>query len=94
VNTVQFQRVARLATIASQVASSRGVIVLNMLLEQAGLNANVKEVRGVWMQTNNTEGRLEQGLVFLCVDVMTKDLQRVTAWLEIDHQDRVVFDVS
>lgn len=93
-NVAQFQRVARLATIGAQIMSDRGADVLNLLLEHASLNGNVKQVREARMQTNESSGRLVEGLVFLRVEVITKEGHNVTLWLEVTSDDKVVFDVS
>jgi hypothetical protein len=94
VNVAQFQRVARLATIASQVVSDRGVDVLNLLLEHAGLNGNVKSIREARIRTNDSRGHLVEGLVFLRVEVIAKAGHNYTLWLEVNSHDKVVFDVS
>ena len=94
-NVAQFQRVARLATIASQVVSERGADVLNLLLEQASLNGNVKHVLNAQMQTSDSRGHLVEGLVLLRVEVMTKTgLGPLTVWLEVNSDDKVVFGLS
>lgn len=94
-NVAQFQRVARLATIASQVVSERGATVLNLLLEHAGLNGNVERVHSARMQTNDSRGHLVEGLVFLRCEVYTKTSEYpLTVWVEVNAQDKVVFDFS
>lgn len=93
-NTAQFQRIARLATIASQITSERGVAVLNLLLEQAALIGTVKAIMSAEMQTNDSRGKLVEGLVSLRIEVMTLRNDRLTLWLEVNPQDRVVFDIS
>lgn len=93
-NTAQFQRVARLATIGSQLTSERGADVLNLMLEHARLNGNVTRIAGVELKCN-TSGTVREGLLFLRVEVYTKTSEHpLTVWLEVNSADQVAFDFS